>query len=272
MPYKGKYPERIVCLTEETTELLCLLGEEDRIVGISQYTVRPSGIQNRKPVVCRYIDADVEAIEAVKPDVVFAWSNLQAEICKELITKGIEVYCFNHRGISGVLDLTLKVGGILGIPEKAEALHIEFSEKLDDFAQLSNSTDIAEKPRVYFEEWPKPIITSIRYVNEAIGLAGGINLFAKYSESHSAGGRIIEDDNQIINSNPDIILASWCGKPFNKRQLLKRKYWDSITAVKNDFIYELPSDIILQPGPALITEGIPMMAEIFDNWRKSRSV
>jgi iron complex transport system substrate-binding protein len=269
MRITGRYPERIVCLTEETTETLYAIGAGELICGITEYTVRPEGVQNNHPVVARYIDADISEIIALKPDIVLAWSNLQADIAAALIKEGIEVVCFNHRSVQGILSMILKLGGLTGRTQAAKEYHDILSERVSGIKQKYAELDNSEKPKIYFEEWPKPIISAIGWVDELIGIAGGNHLFSHLSKRQDAGGRIIEDDIDIINANPDIILASWCGKPVRVKQITKRKGWGEITAIKDDAIYELPSATVLQPGPAALTDALDQMCRIFDEWREN---
>lgn len=263
----GKYPERIVCLTEETTETLYAIGAGSLICGITEYTVRPEGVEKNHPVIARYIDADISAIKELKPDIVLAWSNLQADIVAALIKDGIEVVCFNHRSVQGILSMILKLGGLVGRTSAAKEYHDELADRLANVKARYAGLPDSKKPTVYFEEWPKPIISAIGWVDELIHIAGGINPFSNLARRQDAGGRIIEDGEEIVKANPDIILASWCGKPVRKSQITKRKGWDSIPAIQNSEIHELPSATVLQPGPAALTDALDEMCGIFDRWR-----
>jgi len=267
----GRYPKRIVCLTEETTEVLYAIGAEALICGITQYTVRPSGVQNNHPVVARYIDADITAILDLKPDLVLGWSNLQADIASALIKEGIEFVCFNHRSIQGILSMILKLGGLIGRTESAKEFEEYHSDRLAKVSAQYNNLAPDFRPRVYFEEWPKPFISAIGWVDELIEIAGGQNVFKELASSQSAGGRIIENEQLIIDAKPDIILASWCGKPVKIDRIMKRKGWEEIPAIINSDIYELPSSTVLQPGPAAITDALDAICAIFDRWREQKN-
>ena len=261
---KPSYPQRIICLTEETTETLYRIGASHLIIGITEYTVRPPQAMKEKPIVARYIDADISKILDMKPDLVLAWSDLQADIVKELIRNGVEVYCFNHRSIEGILSMILKLGSLTGFKDESGKLIVELMQN------ISNAQESAQllktKPKVYFEEWFSPLITGSRWVSEIIEICGGIDVFEENRKFQGAKGRILENDSIVIDKNPDIILASWCGKPFRKQTLLKRKEWNNINAVKNDFIFDIDSAIILQPGPAALSDGLEIVSNIFRKW------
>lgn len=260
------YPKRIVCLTEETTEVLYNLRASELIVGITKYTVRPAQAQKEKKIIARYIDADIEEILELKPDVVFAWSDLQANIAAELIKNGVEVFTFNHRSVSGILSMILKVGSIVGKSQEAFEYASLLQTKIEK--QIEISSKLNHKPKVYFEEWFSPIITGICWVSEIIEICGGIDVFEENRQFQGAKGRILADNDEVIRRNPDIMLASWCGKKFMKKKVLARKAWDNINAIQNDEIYEIDSAIILQPGPASLTDGIDIVAKIISDWEK----
>ncbi|MBX3042794.1 MAG: cobalamin-binding protein [Candidatus Kapabacteria bacterium] len=259
-----KYPERIICLTEETTETLYRIGADKLITGITEYTVRPEKAKLEKEIVSRYLDADIDKILDMKPDLVLAWSDLQANIVSDLIKNGVEVYTFNHRSVEGILSMILKLGAITGFESEADRLIEELNHNIQE-AKLA-AQKLKRKPKVYFEEWFSPIITGICWVSEIIEICGGEDIFEEHRLSHNANGRIVEDDTEIIIRNPDIILASWCGKPFRKQTMLKRKGWDNINAVKSNNIFEIDSGIILQPGPAALSDGLKILTEIFTKW------
>lgn len=261
---KPSLPKRIVCLTEETTETLYLLGVEDLIVGITAYTVRPPEAKLTKAIIARYIDAEIDEIIKLKPDVVFAWSDLQASIVSELIRNGIEVFTFNHRSINGILSMILKVGAIVGKKPEAEMLVEQYATKIEKVQQ--RTANYSRKPIVYFEEWYNPLITGICWVGEIIEICGGIDSFKHHRDFYDAKRRILENSDIIIEKNPDIILASWCGKPFKLDKMLKRNNWDLINAIKYNEIYDIDSSIILQPGPAALTEGIDIIDNIIVNY------
>lgn len=261
-------PKRIVCLTEETTETLYALGADDLIVGISGFTVRPAIARKTKPKVSTYLDANTDAILALEPDVVFAWSDLQAPLCAQLMKQGIEVVGFNHRSVEGILSMILRVGALVGKYDEAERYVEELKCGLETAAKVAAGREV--RPRVYFEEWYDPLITGICWVSELIELCGGDDVFAHHREYHDAKRRILPSTDVVINEMPDILIASWCGKGFKKNHVLSRKGWDVIPAVKNNQLYEIKSSIILQPGPAALTDGVRMLLNIFDTWHSSR--
>ncbi len=257
-------PKRIVCLTEETTELLYLLGEEKRIVGISGFTVRPKRARKEKPVVSTFLDAKIDDIIALDPDLVIGFSDIQASIAKELIEKGISVWVNNHRSVQGILEMMVQLGALVGKHDKAQLLVIEIRSNMERIKQETESWDI--KPKVYFEEWYDPLITGIQWVSELIEMAGGIDIYPEHQNASLAKDRIIKEPAEVVQRNPDIILASWCGKMFKKHKMLQRPNWENINAVKRDAIYEIKSEIILQPGPAALMEGLPLLHRIFSDW------
>ncbi|MFY8161703.1 MAG: cobalamin-binding protein [Candidatus Kapaibacteriota bacterium] len=264
--YKIRPYKRIVCLTEETTETLYNLGLDELIVGITRYTFRPAIARKTKPKVSGYIDAKFDKIIALQPDLVITWSDLQADITAELIRRGVEVICFNHRDINGILSMIYKLGSLLGESEKAE----KYIEKL--VAKLEKARLIGEnrkhRPKVYFEEWYDPLISGITWVSEIIELCGGDDVYIQNRHFYDAKRRIIPTFEDVIPRNPDIMIASWCGKKFKKDMVLSRVGWDNINAIKNNEIYEIKSEIILQPGPAALTDGVEIIMNIIDNWEK----
>lgn len=259
-------PSRIICLTEEPTEMLYLLGEEDRIVGISGFTMRPARARKEKPKVSTFIDAQFEEIIDLKPDLVIGFSDIQAEIAKELISRGITVWINNHRSVEDILKMMVQLGALVGKRAQAEEIVDGVQRQI---SKISN--DVAswpKKPKVYFEEWFDPLITGIQWVAEIVRIAGGEDVFPEMSNQSLAKNRIIADPDTVIPKNPDIILASWCGKKFKKDKLVTRPGWDQIRAVQTDQIFEIESEIILQPGPASVMEGIPLLHKIFSDWTK----
>ncbi len=257
-------PRRIVCLTEETTETLYLLGVEELIVGISGFTVRPKEARKTKPKVSTYLDANIEQILALKPDIVLAWSDLQADICASLMRASVEVVGFNHRSVQGILSMILRLGALVGKQNEATHLVEKLQAELQD-AHLRGERR-RQKPRVYFEEWYDPLISGICWVSELIEVCGGVDIFAENRHFPDAKRRIIADPNEVIRRKPDIIVASWCGKMFKPERLIAREGWQEIPAVANGYLFEVPSPIILQPGPAALTEGIERLLKIFDVW------
>jgi len=264
------FPKRIICLTEETTETLYLLGEEERIVGISGFTVRPARARKEKPKVSAFIDANFEKIIALEPDLVIGFSDLQAEIAKELIAKGITVWVNNHRTVEGIFGMIAQLGSLVG---KGEAAHLLIDQIKHGITCIQKAGEkVKRKPKVYFEEWYDPLISGICWVSELIELAGGIDIYKEKQNASLAKDRIIANTNEVVEINPDIIIASWCGKKFKKEKLVNRENWDQINAVKNDFVFEIDSSIILQPGPAAVTEGVKEIAGIIGKWHSLKGV
>lgn len=263
------FPKRIVCLTEETTETLYLLGEQHRIVGISGFTVRPTRARKEKPKVSAFTSADIPKITALQPDLVIGFSDIQADIARELIANGITVWINNHRSVDEILNMMVQLGSLVGKSEQAITLVNQIQNNMDKIYEASQL--IPKKPKVYFEEWYDPLISGSRWVSELIELAGGVDVFKEDQVASLAKGRIIADHQEVVNRNPDIIIASWCGKKFKKEKLVARQNWHTISAVSNDHIYEMKSDIILQPGPAAVTEGFAQMAGIIHAWKESSS-
>jgi len=261
-------PKRIVCLTEETTETLYSIGAEELIVGITQFVKRPKRARKEKPVVSRYIDAKIDKILELEPDLIIAWSDLQADICAELIKAGQNVMCFNHRTIAGILIFIEQLGALVGRYEDALA----FANSINDKLEIAKAKGLSRKhkPRVYFEEWDDPIITGISWVSEIIELCGGTDVYSDLSFKFHAKDRILDSPDRVLERDADIMLASWCGKKFKKDTVLNRNGWEKLSFVIDDEIYELPSEIILQPGPAALTDGVDLLMEIFDKWESKQ--
>lgn len=255
-------PERIVCLTEETTETLYLLGEQRRIVGISGYTVRPPQARKEKPRVSAFISADVPKILALKPDLVLAFSDLQAEIVAALIRAGVSVHAFNQRTIAGILDMIRTLGALVGAQDRADALADRLAANLEN-ARRRNARG-SERPKVYFEEWDNPMISGIAWVSELIAIAGGADIFPEFFGCQSAKDRITTPD-AVIDRAPDIIIGSWCGKKFSKEKVAGRPGFDAVPAVRNRRLYEIKSALILQPGPAALTDGLAALESIIQS-------
>ncbi|MEM6464437.1 MAG: cobalamin-binding protein [Pseudomonadota bacterium] len=245
-------PERIVCLTEETVETIYLLGEEDRIVGVSGYAVRPARVRREKPRVSAFTSADIPKIRALEPDLVLTFSDLQADIAAELIRAGIAVVAYNQRDIAGILAMIRHLGATLGQTEKAEALARQYEERL---ATIAARVEDRPRPTVFFEEWDDPIISGIKWVAELIEIAGGREAFPDHACQGAASDRIVTSD-QVIAAAPDLILASWCGKKVRPEKIAARPGWQSIPAVRSNRIVEIKSPLILQPGPAALTDGL----------------
>jgi iron complex transport system substrate-binding protein len=256
------FPSRIVCLTEETTETLYLLGEGERVVGISGYTVRPPEAR-QKPKVSSFLHARFEKIEALKPDLILAFSDLQADITTELVKRGHAVFTFNQRSVAEILQMIRVLGGIVGVSEKAEALVASLGRGLDEIREAARR--LPRRPRVYFEEWDDPLIGGIRWTEELIEIAGGDPIFPEHRDASLAKDRIVTSD-AVIARAPDIIIGSWCGKPVRHERIKARPGWDQIPAVRDGHIYEVKSTYILQPGPAALTEGVKQISTILTSW------
>ncbi len=245
-------PERIVCLTEETVETLYLLGEDRRIVGVSGYAVRPKRVRAEKPRVAAFTSADIPKILALEPDLVLTFSDLQAEIAQSLLREGVTVIGFNQRDIAGVLAMIRALGALVGVADRADALARSYEARLD---QIRSASEGRPRPRVYFEEWDEPMISGIGWVSELIGIAGGQDVFPHLAGEKSAKDRIVTPE-QVIAAAPEVILASWCGKKVRPERIAARPGWGDMPAVASGAIHEIKSSIILQPGPAALTEGL----------------
>ena len=256
-------PERIVCLTEETVETLYLLGEERRIVGVSGYAVRPPRVRKEKPRVSAFISADYEKILALKPDLVLAFSDLQADLVAELIRRNVAVHAFNQRDVAGILDMIRTVGALTGVQPKADALAASLKERLQKAHARAN--ELPRRPRVYFEEWDDPMISGIKWVSELIATAGGIEVFPALAERKNAKDRIVSV-NDVIAAAPDIIVGSWCGKKFVPAKVCARDGFDAIPAVRSGWLREIKSPLILQPGPAALTDGVDALETMVSEW------
>lgn len=247
-------PRRIVCLTEETTETLYRIGEQDRIVGISGFTVRPPQARKEKPKVSAFTSAKIDRILALAPDLVLGFSNLQADIAAELIRAGVEVHVFNQRSVAQIFAFIHTLGALIDAPTKTAQLIGELERGVEDVRAAARALPL--RPRVYFEEWDEPLISGIRWVSELIGIAGGDDCFAELAIHHGAKDRIIADADEVVRRAPDLIIGSWCGKKFNARKVAMRPGWDAIPAVRNGQVQEIKSCDILQPGPAALTDGL----------------
>jgi iron complex transport system substrate-binding protein len=256
-------PGRIICLTEETVETLYLLEEDWRIVGVSGYSVRPARVRKEKPRVSAFTSADIPKILALKPDLVFTFSDLQAEIAAGLIRESIEVHAFNQRSIAGILDMVRMVGAIIGKP----AAGIRLAERLSSGLEVirAEADQLPKRPRVYFEEWDDPMISGISWVSEIVEAAGGQDVFADRAAAKSAKDRIVTAK-EVIAAAPDIIIGSWCGKRFRPERVSGRDGFESIPAVKSGALHEVKSPLILQPGPAALTDGAEAIAGIIRAW------
>jgi iron complex transport system substrate-binding protein len=264
MTTSDPFPHRIVCLTEEPTEVLYALGEEHRIVGISGFTVRPPRARKEKPKVSAFTSAKVDEILALQPDLVIGFSDLQADIARDLIRAGVEVWISNHRSVAGILAYIRRLGAMVGAYEKAE----RYAQRAEaHLAQVrAAAATWPKRPKVYFEEWDEPIITGIRWVAELIGIAGGDDVFPEHARESLAKHRILADGGEVVQRAPDIILGSWCGKRFRPERVAQRPGWDAVPAVRNGDMHEIKSPIILQPGPAALFDGLDAMHAVFAEW------
>ena len=262
-------PERIVCLTEETVETLYLLGEDRRIVGVSGYAVRPPQVRREKPRVAAFISADVPKILALEPDLVLTFSDLQADIVAELIRKGVTVHAFNQRDLAGIFSMIRTLGALIGAPERADGLVRSLEAGLARARERAGR--LARRPRVYFEEWDDPMITGIGWVSELIEIAGGIETFPQLSGQKSAKDRIISPPD-VIAAAPDIIIGSWCGKKFVPAKVSARPGFAAVPAVRDGFLREIKSTIILQPGPAALTDGLAALESIVAEWSAAQGL
>jgi iron complex transport system substrate-binding protein len=260
----ARTPTRIVCLTEETTETLYLLGEDARIVGISGFTVRPPRARREKPRVSAFTSAKIDKILALKPDLVLGFSDLQADIAATLIRAGIEVHVFNHRSVDEILRMIGTLGGLVGNVAGAEALIGELEAGIE--AVRLRAARFPRRPRVYFEEWDEPQISGIRWVSELVDIAGGDDCFPELARESLGKNRIIADPLEVPRRAPDVIFGSWCGKKFRPETVAARAGWSDVPAVRNGHLYEIKSSIILQPGPAALTDGLTAMHASLSNW------
>ena len=265
LPASQSYgPQRIVCLTEEPTEWLYMLGEEQRIVGISGYTVRPPRARLEKPKVSAFLSAKIDRIVELQPDCVIGFSDLQADIASELIKKGIQVTIFNQRSVAEIFSMLYQLAAMVGQPDKGLALIQTMQNRLLEIEE--SSAALKRRPRVFFEEWFNPHISAIAWVSELMGIAGGDDCFPELAKEPMGKGRIIADGLQIVQRNPDIIFGSWCGRRFRPAHVRARSGWQDVNAVKNEQLFEIKSAEILQPGPAALTDGIEQMHKIIMTW------
>ncbi len=262
-------PRRIVCLTEESTETLYALGEEDRIVGISGFTVRPARARKEKPKVSAFTSAKIDEILKLKPDFVIGFSDIQADIAAELVRRGVEVWIANHRSVDDILGYIRRLGALVGVADKANAYADGLQRGLDDIA--AQAVRLAHRPKVYFEEWDDPLITGIRWVSELIEIAGGVEAFPERAAEPLAKQRILEDNDEVIRRAPDIIIGSWCGKKFRPERVAARPGWEVIPAVRDGELHEVKSPLILQPGPAALTDGVRELSRIVQAWAAKRA-
>lgn len=256
-------PRRIVCLTEEPTEILYALGEEERIVGISAYTERPPQAKENHPVVSAFIGGSVKKIQALKPDLIIGFSDIQAQLAHDLIKANLPVVIFNQRSLQEILDVIVQVGRLVGRDQEARALAQGYVERIEAIEKARRGV---RRPRVYFEEWDEPRITAIEWVSELIEVAGGDNIFTDRACGKLATERFVEDQ-EVLARSPEMILASWCGKPVDEASIRARAGYEDLVAVQDDAIYELDPAIILQPGPAALTDGLDKLVALIDAHR-----
>ena len=255
---------RIVCLTEEPTEILYRIGEEDRIVGISGFTVRPPRARREKPKVSAFLTAKIDRILELEPDLALGFSDIQADIAAQLIRHGVEVHIFNHRSVAGILRTVNAVAALAGSAGKGERLAAELEAGLGRIRERAAA--LRHRPRVYFEEWYDPLISGIRWVSELIELAGGEDCFPEYRDASLAKDRIIADPGEVVRRAPDLIIGSWCGRKFRPERVAARDGWQAIPAVAGGHLHEVKSSLILQPGPAALTDGVGAVQRIISDW------
>ena len=260
-------PLRIVCMTEETTEWLYLLGEEQRIVGISGYTVRPPCARAEKPRVSAFTSAKIDKILDLQPDCVFGFSDMQADIAAALIRHGVQVTVFNQRSVAEIFSMMFQVASMVGQGPRGVALIDRMQQQLQAIANTAAS--LPRRPKIFFEEWDEPHISAIRWVSELMGIAGGDDCFPELSAQSLGKNRIIADSDEIVRRNPDIIIGSWCGKKFRPEKVAARPGWDKVNAVKHQQLFEIKSADILQPGPAALTDGVAQMHRIVMDWSRN---
>lgn len=262
----SRLPRRIVCLSTETVEVLYLLGEEVRIVGISGFTTHPPRARKEKPKVSGFSSAKIERILAVEPDLVLAFSDLQGDIARDLVKAGVAVHVFNHRSVDGILAMIETVGRLVAAEARALALVAELEQTLARVRAEgeARAARLGHRPRVYFEEWNEPLITGIRWVSELIGIAGGEDCFGELSVHPNARDRILADPAVVVPRAPELVIGSWCGKHFQPGHVTARPGWDGVPAVRDGHVYEIKSAILLAPGPAAIREGLPAIVACLD--------
>jgi iron complex transport system substrate-binding protein len=260
-------PNRIVCLTEETVETLYLLGEQDRIVGISGYVVRPPQARREKPRVSAFTSANIDKILALKPDLVLTFSDLQANIAADLIRRGLEVHAFNQRSITEILDMIRTLGALVDASERARQLVEMLETRLAEVR--SRAERLPKRPKVFFEEWDEPLISGIGWVSELVEIAGGIDIFADRRHQGAAKNRIVTAE-EVVAREPDLIIGSWCGKKFRPERVMARADFGQVPAVRHQHLYEIKSSLILQPGPAALTDGLAALQKIIGQWAAHR--
>ena len=262
-------PRRIVCLTEEATEWLYLLGEEERIVGISGYTVRPRRAREEKPKVSAFLSAKIDKILALRPDCVFGFSDLQADIAAELVRKGVQVTIFNQRSVEEIFAMLYQVAAMVGRADDGLHRLEKMRARLLEIEAAGRA--LPRRPRVYFEEWDEPPISAIRWVSELVGIAGGDDVFPELALQPMGKDRIVADAAEIVRRNPDIVVGSWCGKKFRAEKVSARPGWEGVSAVRDRQLFEIKSADILQPGPAALTDGVEQLHRIVCDWSRAHA-
>ncbi|MFN3964853.1 MAG: ABC transporter substrate-binding protein [Silanimonas lenta] len=261
-------PRRIVCLVEEPTEVLYALGEQDRIVGISGFTVRPPRARREKPKVSAFTSAKIERILELRPDLAIGFSDLQADIAAQLVRAGVEVWISNHRSVDGILDYVRRLGALVGAAARAEAYADALERGVAAVAEAASRFPV--RPRVYFEEWDEPRISGIQWVAELVRIAGGDDLFPELAAEPLARARILADDAELLRRDPQIVFGSWCGKRFRPEQVAARPGWEGTSAVREGQLFEIKSPLILQPGPAALTDGLAALHRHIARWVRAR--
>ena len=269
MPARDLAPRRIVCMTEETTEWLYLLGEDARIVGISGYTVRPPRARQEKPRVSAFTSAKIDRILELEPDCVFGFSDLQADIAAELVRRGVQVTIFNQRSVEQVFSMLYQVAAMVGRAERGLELLQGMRERLE--AIRTAAAALPRRPRVFFEEWDDPLISGIRWVSELLDIAGGDDCFPELAAQPLGKDRILADPGEVVRRNPDIVIGSWCGKKFRPERVAARPGWEQVAAVRDGQLFEIKSADILQPGPAALTDGVEQLHRIVMDWSRAHA-
>lgn len=257
-------PQRIICMTEETTEWLYMLGQDHRIVGISGYTVRPRRAREEKPKISAFLSAKIDSILALQPDCVLGFSDLQADIASTLIRHGVQVVMFNQRSVAEIFSVLQQIAGMVGCAESGAALLHDMQTRLQTIE--ASAARLPRRPKIYFEEWDEPAISAIQWVSELMGIAGGDDCFPELATQRLGKQRIIAERDEIVRRNPDIIIGSWCGKKFRPEKVAAREGWQSVSAVRDQELHEIKSANILQPGPAALTDGVAQLHDIILQW------
>ncbi len=269
MPLTASLPERIVCLTEEPTEVLYALGQEHRIVGISGFTVRPARARQEKPRVSAFTSAKIDRILALQPDLAIGFSDIQADIAAALIKAGVEVWISNHRSVAGILGYVRRLGAMVGVAAQADAYAAELAAQVE--AVRAAAAGLPRRPKLYFEEWDEPPISAIGWVSELAGIAGGDDIFPQRAAASLGRDRIVADPLEIVRAAPDIIIGSWCGKKFRPEHVAARPGWGEVPAVRDGELHEIKSPLILQPGPAALTDGLLALQRIITAWSAKKA-